>query len=44
MIILLDNGHGSDTPGKRCPDGKFLEYSYNRIIAARIVSELLARG
>ncbi len=40
MKILIDNGHGSDTPGKRSPDGKFLEYRYNRIIAARVVSEL----
>ena len=31
MIILLDNGHGFDTPGKRSPDGHFREYAYNRI-------------
>ncbi len=24
-VILIDNGHGSDTPGKCSPDGKFLE-------------------
>ncbi len=40
MIILLDNGHGSDTPGKRSPDGLFREYSYTREIARRVVSEL----
>jgi len=44
MKILIDNGHGSDTPGKRSPDGKFLEYQYNRIIATRVVSELVDCG
>ena len=27
MIILLDNGHGFGTPGKRSPDGHFREYA-----------------
>ena len=40
MKILIDNGHGIDTPGKRSPDGFFLEYAYNREIAARVTSEL----
>jgi len=44
MKILIDNGHGSDTPGKRSPDGRFLEYQYNRIIATRVVSELVDCG
>ena len=44
MLILIDNGHGHNTPGKRCPDGKFLEYAYNREIAARIVADLTDRG
>ena len=44
MKILIDNGHGSDTPGKRSPDGKFLEYRYNRIIATRVVSDLMDCG
>jgi len=44
MKILIDNGHGSDTPGKRSPDGKFLEWKYNREIAARVISELTALG
>ena len=39
MKILID-GHGSDTPGKRSPDGLFLEYQYNRIIASRVTAEL----
>ena len=40
MTILIDNGHGSDTPGKRSPDGLFREYSYTREIARRVVLEL----
>ena len=44
MLILIDNGHGLDTPGKRSPDGKFLEYAYNREIATRIVADLTDRG
>ena len=44
MKILLDNGHGHNTPGKRSPDGKFREYAYNREIAKRIVADLIDRG
>jgi N-acetylmuramoyl-L-alanine amidase len=44
MLILIDNGHGLETPGKRSPDGKFLEYAYNREIATRIVADLTDRG
>ena len=40
MKILLDNGHGIETPGKRSPDGLFREYEYNRIIASRVTAEL----
>lgn len=44
MKILIDNGHGIETPGKRSPDGKFLEYQYNRIIASHVTTELLDCG
>ena len=44
MKILIDNGHGHNTPGKRSPDGKFREYAYNRKIAKRIVADLIDRG
>ena len=44
MLILIDNGHGLMTPGKRSPDGQFLEYAYNREIATRIVADLKDRG
>ena len=42
MKILLDNGHGIDTPGKRSPDGHFRKYAYNRYLAFRIREQLLA--
>lgn len=44
MTILLDPGHGSDTPGKRSPDGRFREYAFNRDIAARVASKLTSLG
>ena len=42
--ILIDNGHGIETPGKRSPDGRLLEYRYTREIAAAVVSGLRQRG
>ena len=44
MEILIDNGHGVETPGKRSPDGRFREYHYNRLIARAIVEHLQLRG
>lgn len=44
MKILIDNGHGVDTKGKRSPDGRLLEYAENRLLASRIVSALKAQG
>ena len=44
MKILIDNGHGRETPGKRSPDGRLLEYAYTRGIARRIVSALTAQA
>lgn len=44
MIILIDNGHGVDTPGKRSPDEKLREYAWNRLIAGRIVAALTDLG
>ena len=43
MLILIDNGHGLETPGKRSPDGKFLEATYTREIARRVVADLIDR-
>ncbi len=44
MTILLDNGHGQDTPGKRSPDGFFREYAYTRFLAKQIQEHLIALG
>ena len=44
MWILLDNGHGIQTPGKRSPDGTLLEYKYTREIVDLIIEELQNRG
>ena len=39
MKILIDNGHGVNTPGKRSPDGRFREYAWAREIARAIVAD-----
>lgn len=44
MIVLLDNGHGAETPGKRSPDGRLQEYAYARGIARRVENALDTAG
>ena len=44
MKILIDNGHGNNTSGKRSPDGKFLEAIYTREIAKKLQTDLIDRG
>lgn len=44
MKILIDNGHGENTIGKRSPDGLFREYKYAREIAESIERELKTKG
>ena len=44
IMILLDNGHGENTPGKRSPDGEFREYLYTREVAQDVRRELAKRG
>lgn len=44
MIILIDNGHGENTPGKCSPDRRLLEWSYTREIASRVVARLKSCG
>lgn len=44
MRILLDNGHGKETSGKRSCDGRLLEYKYCREIVQRIKYELTELG
>ena len=44
MKILIDAGHGIDTPGKLSPDGLFWEYLWNRQIADLVLTRLRASG
>lgn len=44
MKVLIDNGHGVNTPGKCSPDRRLLEYAYTREIADIIVTCLRVRG
>lgn len=48
MKVLIDNGHGENTPGKRSPvwsDGSQLfEWEYTRQIAVRVENELRRLG
>lgn len=43
-IVYIDNGHGKNTPGKKSPDGKLLEWKWAREIAAMVVKELCDKG
>ena len=48
LFVILDNGHGNNTPGKRSPlldDGRQLfEYKWNREIVDMIAKKLLEKG
>ena len=44
MKVLIDNGHGENTPGKRSPDGRLREWAYTREIADRVVLGLRKKG
>ena len=44
MKILIDNGHGWNTPGKCSPDKSLREYKWNREIAKLIHAELIRKG
>lgn len=44
MKILIDNGHGNNTAGKRSPDGRLMEWAYNREIAKEVVNRLKQQG
>lgn len=43
-FVILDNGHGVETPGKRSPDGTHREWRRCRDIAADIAARLCACG
>lgn len=40
IYVILDNGHGYDTPGKCSPDKRLYEWSWNRDIVNRISAKL----
>lgn len=44
MKVLIDNGHGENTPGKRSPDGRLKEWSYTREVTDMIVAGLRKLG
>ena len=44
MHIILDNGHGLNTPGKRSPDGTLIEAIYTRQFVKDLASELEKLG
>lgn len=44
MKVLIDNGHGVNTPGKCSPDRRLLEYAYTREIADMVVRGLRKLG
>lgn len=43
-VILIDNGHGYETPGKRSPDGSFREYAWTREVARMACDIFQAEG
>ena len=40
IVVILDAGHGSDTPGKCAPDKSLYEWSFNREIVAMLCERL----
>ena len=44
MHIILDNGHGLNTPGKRSPDGTLIEAIYTRQLVKDLAPELEKLG
>ncbi len=44
MKVLIDNGHGENTPGKRSPDGRLREWAYTREIADMVIFGLRKKG
>lgn len=44
FILILDNGHGSNTPGKCSPDRTLREYAWTRIMTDLIARKAHAKG
>lgn len=43
-VLILDNGHGKDTPGKCSPDKRILEYAWARDMVSRIAAKAMLAG
>lgn len=44
IVVMLDNGHGEETPGKCSPDKRIREYAYTREIVGMLKPELEKLG
>lgn len=44
MTILIDSGHGKDTPGKRSPNSVFKEWAWNKDVAEITIQTLKHLG
>ena len=44
LTVILDNGHGANTPGKCSPDKSLLEYKWAREMVDLIIKELSKLG
>ena len=44
LTVILDNGHGVNTPGKCSPDKSLLEYRWTREMVDLIIKELSKLG
>ena len=44
LTVILDNGHGFNTPGKCSPDKSLLEYRWTREMVDLIIKELSKLG
>lgn len=44
LVVILDNGHGSDTKGKCSPDKRLKEWEWTRAIANVLHVRLLSNG
>ena len=44
MKVIIDNGHGKETKGKRSPDERIREYAYARKVKKELINRLKAEG
>jgi N-acetylmuramoyl-L-alanine amidase len=43
-ILIIDNGHGTETKGKQSPDGILREFDNNRLITRELSKLLTTKG